>query len=150
TGEERARRSSGNLPPKETTMSAPRISVCAMILGVLSLPAMGFGQGPAPQPPPGFGPVPLPPAPVAAPGPYVPVTVVLSLDALNGKALQALPPAPLPPPPPGPGVFPGKKPGGLLDKIREKKPLQKLLAALGDKQEVLKELEKISRPVNLD
>src|SRR5690348_15840512 len=99
------------------------VAVC-----ILAVPVVVFGQG---QP---AGPTPTP---------HVPVTVILSMDALKGKAMQELPPPP-PPPPPGPGVLPGKKPGGLLQKIREKKPLQKLLAALAEKQDVAKELEKIT------
>src|SRR5262249_35267647 len=127
------------------------------ILCVFGMPAAGIAQ---PQPAPSL---------VAAQGHYVPITVVLSLDAVGAKALQELqapPPAPAPgvvpafaaqppaggPQPPPPGtvqIFGGKKKGGLLDKIREKKPLQKLLAALGGQQDLAKGLEKITQPVNI-
>jgi hypothetical protein len=107
--------------------------VVAVVLAVLGVPVLSFGQGPP------VGPAPV--APVANPGPHVPVTVVVSLDGVAAKLLQGLqaPPGPPLPPPPGPAVFPGKK-KGLLQKIREKKPLQTLVA---------KQLEALSQPVNL-
>jgi hypothetical protein len=105
--------------------------------------------------------VPLPP-PAVKETPFVPVTLVLDLTAVKGKLFQ---PGPAVPPPPGialapqpgpqpvvpaqPGPIFQPGPGKLLDKIREKKPLQKILGGLAAGLNVAQELEKLSNPVSL-
>lgn len=113
-----------------------------------------------------FPPQPIPGQPVVVPqAHYVPITIVLSVDAVKAKVLQELngpqnpagvvlpPQGPVPsfqPPPNVQPPVPEKRPlGGLLKKIMDKKPLQKL-AALADKKEVMDVLDNISQPVNLD
>jgi hypothetical protein len=92
------------------------------------MPVLAWGQG-------------TPPVPKAGPQHYVPVTVVLNLEGL--KILDFLPAVPPPP-------LPGFKPkGGLLQKIRDKKPLQKLFALLAERKDLVKELDKLAQPVNV-
>jgi hypothetical protein len=128
-----------------------------------------------------------PPVELPAPAPqasYVPVTILLDLNAVKARIFQELPPAPGPVPVPFPQaqpvpafpVPPGPVPGGraqpapvqpvpgqpfpppqekglfqgkLLQKLKERKPLQKLMVLLGERLEVIQELEKISQPVSL-
>lgn len=66
---------------------------------------------------------------------YVPVTVVVNLGALQRM---------LPPPPANAGGGPG---GGILQRIRQRRPLLNLLSNLGDAEKVLKQIEAFRGPI---
>lgn len=92
-----------------------------------------------------------PPAPIPAVQ-YVPVTVFLDLDAVAAKFLQGQPPPGQVPPMPPPR-FQGRRPifrGGLLNRLRQRQPIRRLVAAgIARRKEIGAALGKISEPVNV-